>query len=307
MGALLALLAASSNAMSAALQRRASLAVTDEAGGLRLFAALLRMPVWWLAILAITLGFLLQAVALSKASLTLVEPLLIFELPLTILFAAVMLKGRLPARDWAAIGAVAAGLAALLAAASPSGGHAGHVAGWRWALGGVAAAALVGLLLLGAVRASGRARAAMMGAAAGAGFGISAALIKVCAARLHHDPLALASDWQPYVMVVCGVGSLALFNGAVHIASLVTVQPAVTLGDPLVSALLGVMLFGEHVRLGVLIVPELLGVALIVFGTLRLARSRHLPAGATGQERTAPARRAWRGRTIETMTTEGER
>ncbi|MHB1537194.1 MAG: DMT family transporter [Solirubrobacteraceae bacterium] len=308
MGALLALLAAAANAMSSALQRSASLTVADErASGLRLFAALLRMPRWWLAIVAITLGFLLQALALSRASLTLVEPLLTFELPLTILFAALLLKGRVPARDWVSIAAVAVGLAALLAAASPHGGRADAVSGWRWALGGFAAAGLFGALLLGALRSDGRRRAALMGAAAGAGFGISAALIKVCAARVQHDPAALLGDWQPYAMVAIGVSSLALFNSAVHIASLVTVQPAVTLGDPLVSGLLGVMLFGEHIRLGALIAPELLGVALIVLGTLRLARSRHLPSSPPARDRAAAAPAAPRRHTIESITAEGER
>lgn len=282
MGVPLALLAAAANAMSSALQRHASLTVEEQGSGLRLFAALIRIPRWWLAILAITIGFVLQAVALSQASLTLVQPLMTFELPMTILFAATMLKGRMRRRDWVSIAAVAAGLAALLAAASPHGGHPGRVAGWRWALGGIAAAGLLGVLLLGAVRANGRLRAALMGAASGAGFGMSAALIKVCAARVHHDPVALLSDWPPYALIFCGAGSLALFNGAIHIGTLVTVQPAVTLGDPLVSCLLGVMLFDEHVRLGVLLVPELFGAALIILGTLRLARSVGLPADAAG-------------------------
>lgn len=281
MGVVLILLAASANALAAVLQRQVSIdAGSAPVGAMKLIWRLIGTPRWWLGIGALTLGFLLQAAALSQASLTLVQPLLIFELPLTILFAALILGGRLPPRDWAAIAAVALGLAALLASASPHGGHAGAVPGWRWALGGCAALGLMVLLLLGASRAGGRWRAALMGAAAGAGFGICAALIKVCVARIHHDPLALAASWQPYGIVVCGATSLLLFNGAVHTGTLVTVQPAVTLGDPLVSVGLGIALFGEHVRLGALLAPEALGVAMIVLGTLALARSSHLPAGA---------------------------
>ncbi|CAL9670328.1 hypothetical protein SUDANB9_07406 [Streptomyces sp. enrichment culture] len=53
---------------------------------------------------------------------------------------------------------------------------------------------------------------------------------------------------------------------------LVASQPALTLGDATVSLLLGVVLYREDVRGHWWVVPQLIGVALIVVGVLNLAR-----------------------------------
>jgi uncharacterized membrane protein HdeD (DUF308 family) len=53
---------------------------------------------------------------------------------------------------------------------------------------------------------------------------------------------------------------------------LVASQPALTLGDATVSLLLGVLLYQEHIRTGWWLLPQVLGVALIVTGVLVLAR-----------------------------------
>jgi hypothetical protein len=49
-------------------------------------------------------------------------------------------------------------------------------------------------------------------------------------------------------------------------------QPALTIGDATVSLLLGILLFREEVRLGVWLLPELVGAGLVVWGVLRLIR-----------------------------------
>jgi uncharacterized membrane protein len=77
-------------------------------------------------------------------------------------------------------------------------------------------------------------------------------------------------------MVLVGLTSLALFNNAVHSGRLVAVQPAVTLSDPIVSVLIGLTLFHEHARAGLLLLPELCGLGLIVVGTLGLAKSAQM-------------------------------
>jgi hypothetical protein len=51
------------------------------------------------------------------------------------------------------------------------------------------------------------------------------------------------------------------------------VQPAITVTDPVASIAYGVALFDETIRLGPWVVPELLGIGMIFFGSLRLAQA----------------------------------
>ena len=274
MGVVLALLAACANALSSVLQRRAARQIPGDAAlSLQFLERLLRSRAWYPGILALIAGFLLQAAALSQTRLSVVEPLLIVELPLTLVLASLILGGRLRARDWSALTAVTVGLAGLLAAARPSGGNAAAVSAWHWILCAIAAAAAIGALLLAALRSGGALRGALLGAVAGIGFGLTAALIKVCAVELQSGPAKLLSSWAPYATVACGIGSVLIFNNAVHVGTLLAVQPAVTLGDPIASVLLGVALFGEHLRTGTLLAPEILAIAAIAAGTFALAHS----------------------------------
>lgn len=57
-----------------------------------------------------------------------------------------------------------------------------------------------------------------------------------------------------------------------------------TLGDAFLSMLLGRVLFGEDLTLGVRLVPELLALALLIAGTVQLARSPLLTS-TDGKER----------------------
>ena len=54
----------------------------------RLIWSLLHQPVWFGGILAICIGFLLQATALGFGQLATVEPILVLELPLTLILAS---------------------------------------------------------------------------------------------------------------------------------------------------------------------------------------------------------------------------
>jgi len=85
----LAVLAACANALSSVLQRKANKRVPQsENMSLRQMRDLLRQPVWFGGIAAITAGFLLQASALGTGQLSVVEPVLVLELPFTLILAS---------------------------------------------------------------------------------------------------------------------------------------------------------------------------------------------------------------------------
>jgi hypothetical protein len=92
----LAVLAACANAVSSVLQRKANKRVPQrENMSLRQIWRLLHQPVWFGGILAITAGFLLQATALGTGQLSAVEPVLVLELPFTLILASWLFRQRL--------------------------------------------------------------------------------------------------------------------------------------------------------------------------------------------------------------------
>ena len=97
----LAVLAACANAVSSVLQRKANKRVPQrENMSLRQIWTLLHQPVWFGGILAITAGFLLQASALGTGQLAVVEPVLVLELPFTLILASRLFRQRLGPREW---------------------------------------------------------------------------------------------------------------------------------------------------------------------------------------------------------------
>lgn len=270
-----ALLAACANALSSVLQRRAARdAPLEDTLSWRLVADLAQRPAWFGGIAALTVGFGLQALALHGGQIATVEPILIVELPITLLLGSAMFKVRLTLRDLGAAVMMSAGLALLLLAGAPSGDSPGRISAWEWVLTIVAICAAGAALVSAGWRAGrGNQRAALWATAAGAGFGLAAALMKASTALLNHGVGAAFGSWKPYAMLAAGVAGLYLFQNAVQAGRLIFAQPAISLTDPLISVLIGLVLFGEHVRTGIFVPLELLGVAMISAGTIALAHS----------------------------------
>ena len=124
----LAFLAAIVNATGDVLNRKASReAPAHLAFRFRLFAHLLRRRTWLAAAALMVTSFVLAAAALGTGQLASVQLIVILELPLTLVGSAWFLGGQLPARDWAAIVAMTAGVIGLLVLLDP--------ATWAWRAG----------------------------------------------------------------------------------------------------------------------------------------------------------------------------
>ena len=272
---LFAFCAAFSNALATVLQRRAALTVrrTDSFRP-GLILDLLKRPLWLAGILAVIVAGVGQAAALATGPLALVQPLFVLELPLALLIASLMSRERLPSAQWLAVAAVVAGLGVALMAASPDGNRT-HVPLDRWipALA-VCAGAVVVLTAVGLRRPPGRARAGCLGAATAICYALTAGLMKTSMHILDDGgAAAFLTAWQTYAFCVAGIAALLLLEHAMQGGPLVASQPALTLGDATVSLILGILIYEENVRRGWWLVPELLGVGLIVLGVLALARA----------------------------------
>jgi drug/metabolite transporter (DMT)-like permease len=286
---LFAVLAAGANAASSVLQRKADrdLPARDNLTW-RLIVDVARQPAFFFGVAGLTLGFLLQAAALGSGPLATVEPILIVELPLTLLIGSVAFRVRLHSREWTATLAITLGLIALLYALSPTGSERAGLAWYAWVIGIGANVAVIVALVIAALRGGSARRSALLGVATGAGFGLTAALIKaVTTAFAHGGFVSVLTTWQTYAMIVAGGFSVFLLQSALNAGSLVTAQPGFTGADPIVSILWGVVAFGEHVRTGPFIVLAVAGAAVAGWGVYRLSRSAFVTGDRTPGSRAA--------------------
>jgi drug/metabolite transporter (DMT)-like permease len=304
----LAVLAACANALSSVLQRKANKRVPQrENMSPRQIWTLLHQPVWFGGILAITVGFLLQASALGTGDLAVVEPVLVLELPFTLILASRLFHQRLGLREWLASAAMTAGLAGLLYLLAPSAGGAPRLHWYGWLAGVGGNLALVGCLVLVARHGSihrgrpehpgppggGSFRAALLAVAAGSTFGLTAALMKEVTRTFERGLGELFTDWPIYAMVAAGVLGMFLTQSALNAGQLIAAQPGLSLSDPLISVLWGVLAFHEQIRQGWYIPGEVACAGVIVAGVVTLARSPLLSedSSAKGNRPQAGSRR----------------
>ncbi|MFI1968678.1 hypothetical protein BLA24_11600 [Streptomyces cinnamoneus] len=269
-----ALLSSLANAAGTVLQRKAGRAVPEShAFSARLMGDLLRSPAWLAGMAAEICGAALQGLALSLGSLALVQPIFVSELPFALVIGCLVFHRTLPVAGWAAVVSIAAGLALGLAAAAPSGGHTDVEPG-LWALALTVGGGASALCVLGALRhPRGKARAFLFGASAAIAYALTAVLMKAAATTFSlHGAGAFFTSWQTYAFAVAGACSLFLVSNAMESGPIVASQPALTLGDALVSLFFGVLLYEEHLRTGWWLLPEAVGAVLVIGGTLVLPR-----------------------------------
>lgn len=299
---LLAVLAACANATSSVLQRKANRKIPQNQNlSLRLIASLLHEPVWFGGILTVIAGFLLQATALGNGQLSVVEPILVLELPVTLILASRVFGSRMHAREWGAAAAMTVALAGLLYFLSPS---AGRPAGVRWYAWIIAIG--VNLLFVAVMVAWGRRgpagqgskgggssalQAAVLGVAAGSAFGLTAALMKGMTNTFSQGFGTLLTSWQLYGMIAAGALGMFVLQSAMNAGRLIAAQPGLTLSDPIISVLWGVLVFHEHVRGGWFIALAVISGLVLAAAVVFLARSPLLSGeSARTEEDQQPAR-----------------
>jgi drug/metabolite transporter (DMT)-like permease len=268
-----AVLGAASNATATAFQRKAA-ATVPHGGGLRLLLALVRKPAWLVGICGVIGAALFQALALANGPLALVQPVFILELPFALLIGVPILHRRLPEEGWWAVVAVVIGLVAALGSAAPSGAvQFAPLSAWVPAL--VACLGAMGVATIFASRRPpGAVRAAVLGTAAAIGNALTATLMKSASDTFSdHGLISFLAAWQTYGFALTGIAAVLLLQNALQSGTLAASQPALTIGDAAVSLTLGITLYQESIRTGWWLLPELLGLALVIGGIFALARA----------------------------------
>jgi drug/metabolite transporter (DMT)-like permease len=272
---LCALVSAGLYAVASVLQQRTASAESHEhALRLGLLTRLVQNPVWVLGVGADIGGYVFQFVALGNGPLVVVQPLLVSGLLFALPIGAHWSGYRLRAQDWLGAVAVCAGLAGFLVVARPAPGHDNvHLHTWIALLG---AAAVVVVVMLGACRhRSLRQRAVLLSGVAGITYGVSAALTKACAHLLTRGIPVLFTHWQPYALVVIGLGGMVVSQSAFQAGTLDASLPTMTVVDPVVSILIGAVAFGESLDIGAVSTStEVIALVVMTVGVFLLARTK---------------------------------
>jgi drug/metabolite transporter (DMT)-like permease len=276
-------LAASAFTASASIMLRAAAAPAP--GELRfswrLVTFLLRRPVWFTGVLAMIGGFCLQVAALHYGELTVVQPVMSTELLFVFAYLALRDRARVRGRDWAAAAAVAVSLGGFLYVAAPSGGSSTNAGPAEW-LEAAGAIALASGLAIGLSVVRGRGgrpptparKAAFLAISAGLVWGFVAGVVKALSVHVSQGPADVFSNWSLYVLLVSGAIGMFLVSNAFQAGPLAASQPGLTIVEPLVASLLGITIFGDHVRSGVVdLREEAAFLAVVVGSVLLLSRS----------------------------------
>jgi drug/metabolite transporter (DMT)-like permease len=279
---LLAVAASLCTAASSVCQRMGAKSSRTTGFDAGLVFRLARRPVWLLGIASMIGGFVLQLTALHFGALALVQPILAVELVFVFGYLAVAGSGQVKRRDWLAAAAMSAGIGVFLRVASPSGGRL-HAPGSSWLVAGLAIFAIVLLALAAAFGlgrrpgTSGPRRAAVLGAATGISWGFMAAVIKELSSHLDDGAGAIFSSWSLYVLIAAGAATMLLASQALAAGPLAASQPGFTILDPLSASLLGVFVFGEHIRTGAAdLAGEALALAVVIAAAAILSHSCHI-------------------------------
>ncbi|GAA1905965.1 DMT family transporter [Streptantibioticus ferralitis] len=268
-----ALLAAASNALATVLQRRAALTVPLAQGfSSKLITSLAHRRIWLAGMAVVMCAACFQALALFNGTLSVVQPIFVLELPLALMIASVILRRRLPGRGWVGVACIVVGVGTALAAAAPSAGaRTASMARWFPVL--ILCVAVSTFLICTALRCpAGKTRAACFATTAAIGYALTAALMKTATHAMDTGGLrGFFLCWQTYGFAAVGVTALFLLENALQSGPLAASQPALTMGDALLSIAFGVTLYGERIRVGWWLVPELSGAALTLAGAFVLA------------------------------------
>jgi drug/metabolite transporter (DMT)-like permease len=272
-----ALLAALCNAVSVTTRHVASVADPHRSAGWRLIIYLLRNPMWLLGWAAQAGAFVFQALALHNGEVSVVQPLLVIELVITLVLRRVWIRQTVRPAAWSGGALACLGLAVFLTASEPQGGQLTPASG-HWAVAIIACVAGIAVLMaLGRLGGSGL-RAALWGAAAATAWALVAAFIKTTTGTITRFGVGgMFTHWPVYALAVSGLAGVLLEQWALQSGPLRVSQPFLVIIDPLVSIILSMWLFGEHFVPGAVTVT----VAVLAFAVMC--------AGVVVLTQTAPA------------------
>jgi len=265
----LALVAAFLFALAAALQQKGALNLP--AISLARPSSLLRLAgqtMWLVGTLALLSGYVFQAAALDRGRLAIIQPLLVVTVVFALPLGYLLTQQRVGRREIIGAAVIVVGLALFAYFGDPAGGNE-NAPGREWAIAIFAIAVVAGALLAFGRGGGLSLKAGVYGAAAGILFGLSAALTKPTLEYLHDSVGTMLSHWEPYALAVAGILGFVLQQVSLGTGRLAPSVATVSVANPLVGILLGVLLLDERFsRPGWHIALAVVGLGLALVGAV---------------------------------------
>lgn len=279
---LLALGAAFFIAIGDVIHQRSAHEVTDEpVSHVELFKRLLRDGQWWLGSIVAAVGFALQAAALGFGSVLLVQALLVTSLLFALPINARLTHRRVTRWEWTWAALLAAAVAVIVVVGNPTAGHSRASFETWTAVIAVLGPALV-LCVVGARIWSGPVSAVLLALVSGALWGVFAVLTKGVVDRLDDGLWELLRTPELYVWALVAIAGTAWQQSSFRAGALTASLPTMTVAEPVVGSVLGIVVLGETLRPGDAgWLTLFVAVAVMVIATAALARGE--AAGATKQ------------------------
>lgn len=246
----LALGAAFFIAVGDVIHQRSAHEVTDEpVGHLELFTRLLRDGRWWLGSGVSAAGFACQAAALGFGSVLLVQALLVTSLLFALPINARLGGHRVPRVQWLWAALLATAVAVIVTIGNPTEGRSRADLD-TWSLVAVVGVPALVACVLAARFASGAASAVLLALVSGALWGLFAVLTKGVVDRLDDGVWALLRTPELYAWAAVAVLGTAWQQSSFRAGALTASLPTMTVTEPVVGSVLGIVVLGETLRPG---------------------------------------------------------
>lgn len=260
-------------------QRTASQAPPQYNLSVRLLLWLVRRPRWLAGVACSAGGNILFATALARGSVALVEAVFVVRLLFGLGLAAAWGRHRLPGRDLLGAFAITVGLVVFIFGAQPSEATS-DVPNLSWAIGGGSVVVFAVVLAVIARRSPPARKAVLLGAGAGALFGLQASLTQ-SAVRVLTDQgvVALLTTWNGYAVALVALLGMLLVQSAFEAAPLTASYPAVVTVQLIAGIAVGVGVVGGTLLLGPLGVVSLVVSMAAMIGGIYLLTTSPLVTG----------------------------
>jgi drug/metabolite transporter (DMT)-like permease len=249
MAAVLALASAVCFALAAALQQRGQFKLAHDGKpveGLAGLTRLLAVPVWLLGTAVLLAGYAVQAGALDRGKLVVVQPLLVTTIVWALPLGHWLTAQQVVPRQILGAGVVVIGLAGFVLVGDPDAGS-DDASSTSFLIAALIITALVVALMLWQRSSTSRAlRAAVLGVCSGLFFALCATFAKPVLNDLHVGIAEAAADWRSWALLAFGFAGFLIQQLSLATGQLAPAMAAVSVSNPAVSVILGIVLFGER-------------------------------------------------------------
>jgi drug/metabolite transporter (DMT)-like permease len=285
MGETLAIVAAVLFAFGTVLQQKGTLSTEAAEDDPRFLVQILHRPVWLAGAVMQSAGWIVQAMALDRASLVVVQSLTALSLVIALPLGAVLTNQHIGRREFSGALLTLLGIVFFISAGQPQGGTAHPSAGAWWSACLVTGALVLVLFGVGR-RFTGASKALTFGAAAGLGYGLQAAVTKTFVTEIGGGVLGLLTSWSVYVLIISAVSGFALQQSALKTGVLAPAMASSNSVTLFSSVILGITVYGESLsktgtgHAGSAVVGLLVAIAGIAFLAGSAAPQEAPPSGA---------------------------